>query len=61
MENQKVMSYDEAIEILGFTTPKSLEDNALLAYGLNQTATCPLRYKVARSVVIRAAELVRLG
>ncbi len=61
MENPKVMGYDEAIEILGLTTPKSLEENAELAYGLNFTASAPLRYKVARSVVIRAAELVRLA
>ncbi len=52
------MSYSTAIEILGLTTPKSLLQNAALAETMlsAMTARCPLRYKVAAMVVIRAAQ-----
>ena len=52
------MSYSKACEILGFTTPKSLEQNAALAKSRLQTMSvgCPLRYGVACLVLIRAAE-----
>jgi hypothetical protein len=52
------MTYSTACELLGFTTPKSLTENARLASGrldrLNIKA--PLRYKVACMVLIKAAE-----
>lgn len=58
MKNQKEMSYDEAIELLGFTTPKSLEENAGYAKTrlANMLPNAPLRYQVACVVVIRAAK-----
>lgn len=51
------MNYSEAIEMLGLTTPKSLAENARLASGMigRMTLDAPLRYKVAASVIIRAA------
>ena len=50
------MSYSKACEILGFTTPKNLLANAILANsGLKtMTAKAPLRYKVAARVIINA-------
>lgn len=52
------MNYSKAIELLGLTTPKSLSENARLASSMlsHMTAECPLRYKVAASVIIEAAE-----
>lgn len=49
------MNYSEAIELLGLTTPKSLAENARLAQGMldRMTVKCPLRFKVAASIVIR--------
>lgn len=43
------MKYSRAVEILGYTTPKSLKENAELAKTrLSQlTPSSPLRYKVA--------------
>jgi hypothetical protein len=54
----KDMTYDRACEILGFTTPKSLEANAKLAASRlsHQTAQCPLRFAVACQVLISAAK-----
>ena len=51
------MSYSEATELLGFTTPKSPDANARLATSRlnNMTAAAPLRYKVACNVLIKAA------
>jgi len=52
------MDYSKACELLGFTTPKSLEENAKLAksrlraYAGNKVA---LRYLVACDVLIKAA------
>jgi len=55
---KKEMSYDEAIELLGFTTPKPLAENA--EYAKSRLAAmvpnAPLRYKVACLVLIRAAD-----
>ena len=52
------MTYSKACEILGFTTPKSLEANAKLAKSSLRTLvpTAPIRYFVACDVLIRAAE-----
>lgn len=51
------MTYDSAIELLGFTTPKSLVENAKLAESrlAAMLPTAPLRFKVACAVVIDAA------
>jgi len=52
------MNYNEACEILGFTTPKSLTANAELAANRLDTMApgAPLRLKTACRVLIRAAE-----
>ena len=52
------MTYSKAIEILGFTTPRSLEFNAELAKTLMSVLTLdsPLRYKVACRVLIEATQ-----
>jgi len=51
------MSYSDACELIGLTTPKSPKQNA--AYAASVLASLfpgsPLRYKVACMVVIRAA------
>lgn len=54
---KKEMNYSEATELLGFTTPKSLEENAKLAKSRlsHLTDECPLRYKVACQILINAA------
>lgn len=54
----KEMTYSEACELLGLTTPKSLEDNARLATGMQSRMTdkAPLRYKVAAQLIINAAK-----
>jgi hypothetical protein len=51
------MTYDRACEILGFTTPKSLEANAELARICLRSlaASAPLKYSVACQVLIDAA------
>lgn len=51
------MNYSTAIELLGLTTPKSLTANAKLAESMlsHMAINAPLRYKVAASVVINAA------
>jgi len=51
------MNYSEACELLGFTTPKSIEENARLAQSRlnNMLPKCPLRFKVACMVLIDAA------
>ena len=51
------MSYSEACEILGFTTPKSLAANAALAESrmARMLPAAPLRFKVACRVLIEAA------
>lgn len=51
------MTYARACELLGFTTPKSLADNATLAQSRlsSLTANSPLRFSVACMVIIRAA------
>lgn len=51
------MTYDRACEILGFTTPKSLTENARLAEGRLAALVpgAPLRYSVACSVIINEA------
>lgn len=48
------MTYDRACEILGFTTPKSLEANAKLAESrLDRLAPgAPLRFSVACQTLI---------
>lgn len=52
------MSYSRACELLGLTTPKSLEANAKLAKSVlsHLTIKSPLRYSVACMVIIRAAK-----
>lgn len=52
------MSYSRACDILGLTTPKSLEANAVLAASIlkHLTPTAPLRYGVACMVIIREAK-----
>jgi len=52
------MSYSRACEILGLTTPKSLEANARLAASVlsHLTPTAPLRYSVACTVIIRESK-----
>jgi len=52
------MSYARACEILGFTTPKSIEANARLAESRQRSLTpqTPLRYSVACQVLINAAK-----
>lgn len=52
------MSYSKASEILGFTTPKSIEAQAKLAKGhlARLSHSSPLRYSVACMVLIRAAK-----
>ena len=51
------MSYSRACEILGFTTPKSLKENAKLAESRlrHLTKNAPLKYSVACRVLIDAA------
>jgi len=51
------MNYSEACEILGFTTPKSLAENAKLAESrmARMLPAAPLRFKVACRVLIDAA------
>ena len=48
------MNYSRACELLGFTTPKSLIDNAKLAksYLNNINPKAPIRFKVACSILI---------
>ena len=55
----RTMTYSKACEILGFTTPKSLIDNARLAKSRmsHLSVKSPLKYKVACSILIRAAEV----
>jgi hypothetical protein len=57
-QQQKEMTYSRACELLGFTTPKSLQANAELAKSAMKTLVpnAPLRYRVACSVLIRAAQ-----
>lgn len=52
------MDYSKASELLGFTTPKSLKDQAKLASIAleHMTDKTQLRYKVAAQVLIDAAE-----
>ena len=52
------MTYSEAAEMLGLTTPKSLQRQAdLAAFFLRYcTDECPLRYKVAAQILIDAAK-----
>lgn len=52
------MSYSHACKLLGFTTPKSLAENARLAASCLQAMTprCPLRFAVACKVLIDAAK-----
>lgn len=52
------MTYSQASELLGFTTPKSVKDQAKLAQSAlrSMTTKTPLRYKVAADVLIRAAK-----
>ena len=52
------MTYERACEILGLTTPKSLEANAKLAASVatHLTPKAPLRYSVACSVIVNAAK-----
>ena len=53
------MTYDRACEILGFTTPTSVSENARLAEGRlerMQPGKQPLRYHVAAMVLINAAK-----
>lgn len=52
------MTYSAACELLGFTTPKSLEKNAMLAKSRiqNLTDTAPIKYKVACQVIINAEQ-----
>lgn len=49
------MNYSRATEILGFTTPKSLVQNAELAQSFlgRVTTKTPLRYKVAATILVR--------
>lgn len=50
------MDYSTACDILGFTTPKNLEENKKLALSClsNLTYNAPLKYKVACKVLINA-------
>ena len=52
------MTYSRACELLGFTTPKSLADNARLAKSRLAAMPngAPLRYAVACQVLIDAAK-----
>ena len=52
------MNYSEACELLGFTTPKSVDENARLAEGALRamSAKTPLRFKVAARLLIEAAQ-----
>ena len=52
------MNYDQACELLGYTTPKSLTANAQLAESALRAMSTktPLRFKVAASVLIEAAK-----
>jgi hypothetical protein len=52
------MNYSKACELLGFTTPKSLEENAQLAKSrlrAYEGNNVPLRFLVACDVLIAAA------
>lgn len=52
------MSYSKACEILGYTTPKSVEANAKLAEMRLRymPVSAPVRYAVACDVLIKAAK-----
>jgi hypothetical protein len=52
------MTYDRACELTGFTTPKSLAANAVLAEGRMERMEPgqPLRYQVALITLINAAK-----
>ena len=52
------MTYSKASELLGFTTPKSIKEQAALAQSKlsRMTMTTPLRYKVAAQILIDAAK-----
>lgn len=52
------MTYEQACEILGFTTPKSFAQNAKLATNRLSCMTrkAPLKEKVACKVLIEAAK-----
>jgi hypothetical protein len=54
---ERRMTYSKASELLGLTTPKSLEKQAEMAKSMlsRMTYKTPLRYKVAADVLIRAA------
>jgi hypothetical protein len=51
------MTYSQACEVLGFTTPKSLAANAVLAKSRLKSlaSNAPAKYWVACMVLIRAA------
>lgn len=52
------MSYSKATELLGLTSPKTLQQNAELAKDKlsNMTPNTPLKYKVAAQIIIDAAK-----
>jgi hypothetical protein len=54
---KRTMSYSKACEILGYTTPKSLEANAKLAEMRLRymPVSAPVRYAVACDILIKAA------
>jgi hypothetical protein len=54
----ETMSYSDAIELLGLTTPKSPVENARLAKSMLVTMSTktPLRFKVAAKVIISHAK-----
>ena len=57
------MNYMKACEILGLTTPKSFEENAILASGIlaRMNSSTPLRYKVSARTIINAAKTTNQG
>jgi hypothetical protein len=52
----RTMTYDRACEILGLTTPKSIEANARYARGIltRLTTTAPIRHRIACRILIDA-------
>ena len=54
----KEMSYSQACELLGFTSPKTIKENARLASSRLSafTSGVPVRLRVAAKVLIRAAK-----
>ena len=58
-QRDETMTYKQACEVLGYTTPRSVENNAKLAMNRlrSMTPQMPVKYAVACDVLISAANV----